>query len=550
MQAFIYLIGNLFLACMTGLVFINIMEQHELPSICKFFVGFSLHPYLIGIYMLLITVIPFRMPNIVYVMIPYLVILLLIVANKQTRIYDLSQMKKALIDVKEEFLEILGIGFISSLLYGVAIIKTLSIVGFLFVLCFAGILFFLYIKILQKRFDISIPRNDFILDETSIILVLLASKIYYCSIPYLPSMTILLLFACFSLFVGWKTVDISKNESQNKKAIMRTGLMLIFSFVCFLRRTTIITFSKITSYLGIPFYPLWTTVGAIFIIGLVLIIAIKLKAQFFSFFLRGSRFVIIFISLIVLFIIIRFIMIRGITIVSGSDAIQYLSEAYEYSQKMEFGSMNDFHGNESGTLLSNIHNPIWPAYLANGLLYAREIGYPFDYGARMAFSMTYLYMIGAIFALGYIFRGCFAGVLSCILLFLYKHFNSIILNCSRDGFRIIPLVVFCIILLGGGKNRSIKNICLSIWIGFLITAGHPINAITAVCIAVAYILWVIITQRIFPLKQFFSLIPFGIGAILGSYQIIWAYLETGSLTGGLIDFHRWPPRTLSRMWPE
>ena len=209
----------------------------------------------------------------------------------------------------------------------------------------------------------------------------------------------------------------------------------------------------------------------------------------------------------------------------------------KYTQEMKFGSMNDFHGNASGSLIANIHNPTWPAYLSNGLLYTNKIGYPSDYGARLAFCMSYIYMLGAIFALGYSFKGYLTGLLSCILPFVCIAFSHIVLGSTRDGFRIIPLVIFCIII-GEKPQRKLLLSWLPILVGYTIMAGHPINAITASVIAVAFIIWYFVTKRGSLSSLICFLIPFGIGAVLGSIQIIHAYFELGSFTDGLTDYKK------------
>ena len=83
----LYIIGSIYLAYVLGLTMINLLRNFTAPTVSKFLVGVSLLPFVLGAYMLVITMIPFRLPNLIYVFIPYIVATIYLCIIKEKKYY-------------------------------------------------------------------------------------------------------------------------------------------------------------------------------------------------------------------------------------------------------------------------------------------------------------------------------------------------------------------------------------------------------------------------------------------------------------------------------
>jgi len=521
-HAVVYLLGSLFLASTLGLAAIPLLKRFELPRLTKFLIGAASLPYILGIYMLLITVIPFRMHNIVYVIIPYIICSVFLILYFRRNGTDLK--------LEGKISELTIVGLCSALISGPASSYISGWGGFTITLLIStgtltGILFLANSYVLCRKAT-RLSGKRIALDCGFLVLFLITCRLTYASASY--SSMIIRSAAIFiaSVVFGIIYIKTSENDKQRDTARFLTLFQLINSGIMI---NTLENNAMNNSYVMLA------TLGVIGLAAVVFFV-VSYGSKPFTKMFADSEYLITCIASIVLFVIIKYIMGRSIGTVIGSDAIQYLSEAYDYTIGLKFGTMNDFHGDAAGTLLSNIHSPVWPAYLSNGLLYADKVGYPHDLGARMAFGLTYIYMLCIIFALGYTFRGKFSGLITSCILFANENISALVISMTREGFRLIPLIAFAILLIGlPRKIRPLDAVILMMSTAFIMV-GHPINAITAIAVGFVFTIWYFIAKRGTVGNLILSYIPCGIGAALGSYQIFQAYLETGSMTGGLIDF--------------
>lgn len=61
--------------------------------------------------------------------------------------------------------------------------------------------------------------------------------------------------------------------------------------------------------------------------------------------------------------------------------------------------------------------------------------------------------------------------------------------------------------------------------------GHPINALTAITIVIAFSIYLLNQKRLFCKQTINLYVATATGALIGSFQIVLAFLKTGSLMG-------------------
>jgi hypothetical protein len=231
------------------------------------------------------------------------------------------------------------------------------------------------------------------------------------------------------------------------------------------------------------------------------------------------------------------------TPVIGHDALIYLGEALEFAKERKLSATTTFRDNEDGTIRGDIHNFVFPAFLSHALLTtdSSRLGYPHDVTARVAFQSTLIYMLLAVLALAGTFRYPGVGSLSLLLLLQVPQFEYISIACSRDGFRIIPLVLFVVVLIGL-SGRSVYRKVKSAWIvpPMLLAAfslsGHTLGGIVVILITVIWVGWNILFRGA-SLKLVIVAGAIFVGLAVSGYHYLWAYLDTGQLYGHVFTGH-------------
>lgn len=221
--------------------------------------------------------------------------------------------------------------------------------------------------------------------------------------------------------------------------------------------------------------------------------------------------------------------------ISNADAIQYLSEARYFSQSRTPESIIGYRGAADGSIRGDIHGFIFPAYLAQAMMAAPDpIGYPNDLAARGAFQVTLFFMITATAALAVAMGLTGAVPLALILLLLVPELHYISSGCNRDAFRIIPLVLLAVAMLGvvpvKWSWRSLPALGFLALLAGLSISAHTLAAFALPGMVLAWLGWGVARKaRLVPMIP--VLIAIGLGALLGGEQYLAAHLETGSLRG-------------------
>jgi len=228
---------------------------------------------------------------------------------------------------------------------------------------------------------------------------------------------------------------------------------------------------------------------------------------------------------------------NGAVPVTGSDALQYLGYSLKFAQTRSVFAVTGFHDSPDGTLIGDIHGPVWHTFLSHALMTTgnNPPGYPYDYAVRVAFQVTVIYMLLAVAALAATSGYWGVPPLSLALLLQVPQFEYISTASSRDGFRIIPLVLLVTILTGLSPRKLACNFHLValipvVAIAAFSLAGHTLGGIVAITIGLAWSIWVLAAKAKW-IKVVLVLMAMGVGFVLAGPQYIQAYLEIGRVPG-------------------
>jgi len=221
--------------------------------------------------------------------------------------------------------------------------------------------------------------------------------------------------------------------------------------------------------------------------------------------------------------------------VVGQDALQYLGEALKFANGRSLETITDYRGSDDGTLLGTTHGFVYQAYLSHSLINTgnNPLGYPYDLAARVAFQVTFVYMLLSLMALAGTSCQAGAGTFSIILLLQVPQLFYISEASSRDGFRIIPLLLLIAVLSGLSplrlkSNLQIKQLFAPMLISALALMSHTLDGFVVLCIWLAWLAWAILGgvkwRYIFLVS---GAIGLGLAASSGGY--IRSYLETGKI---------------------
>ncbi len=251
---------------------------------------------------------------------------------------------------------------------------------------------------------------------------------------------------------------------------------------------------------------------------------------------------ILYLSTAVVILIVIFKMLNNsLSPVVATDAAQYLSEALKFCKTLSIDSINGFRGFPDGTLRGNIHNFIWPAYLSHALIATDMsfLGYPFDYAARIAFQITIIYMLLSLIALSGLLKLKGVRPLSILVVLLVPHFEYVSYHFSRDAFRIIPLLLLTIVLIGSihqlkTYKHFYKFLVLPLVAAFFCVGGHTLGILPMASIVLAWLLCALKLRRgafRYNIRILVIAMAVAIGTLIGGSQVIQAYIETGSIVG-------------------
>jgi len=172
------------------------------------------------------------------------------------------------------------------------------------------------------------------------------------------------------------------------------------------------------------------------------------------------------------------------------DALIYLNEALAFAQSRSIAGIPNFDGAPWDVIAGHPHSFLFQAYLAHALLFGDPDvpGYPNDIPARLAFQITFICLIAAISAACALFRrpGVIAlGLLATLAVGRLEYISE---SSSRDGFRLIPVVVLLTLLCVPLIRRFPRNRSWGITCGIvaaLAVAGHTLNVFALFGVAIA-----------------------------------------------------------------
>lgn len=531
-NALIYLIGSLFLASTLGLGFLRLLDGYNMPKQSKFLFGFSMLPYVLGVYMLVITLIPARLPNIVYVVIPYiLAVLCLLRIRNGAGGFDAWIVWTDLGENISPCFEPVLIVFVTA--FGTGFFKVFNVWYAVAGAILASVTCTMLARALENSgASKNFSRYDIIrmaCGAFSALAIQLAIPTIKVAHGGLKKLIMTGLVFSLTLVLGGVEVGAADKLKQGKVAAKQRAFFRIALSLA------VISIELVRCADSHPRRILGLAVLCFFFGGALFWSERKHRALIPP--QKLSEYGIILVSAVVLLEVIKIISIEGLSEVTGSDAIQYLSEALDYTKTMAFGTMNDWKGSASGSLVSNIHHPAWPAYLSNALLYAptgRE-GFPHDGAVRMAYALSHFYLIAGIAAFGGLFEKRFVPLLSAAMIYINDRFFDLIYSSSRDSYRITAILLFFGLLLCKPEQSRFKELLIAFAGAAMVMIGHPINAITAIAIVISYSLYLLLSRDcpVTEIAKYYLASAFG--ALVGSLQMLDAYLKTGSLTGRWID---------------
>ena len=524
----VYVVGSISMAFMLGCI----MESFpiKLPQETKFFSGMAMTPFFIGIYMCVIGLIPFRLPNCLYYIPLYILTFLYLFLNKEKLDWIKEKIKplESFVNSKYWMLVENVLAFLISHIIMQLCDTTQNKISFTIILAVIFGAVQVIIKDKKKGMYYNVVRvNLWLVNYVIIYLIPLIVENNKWSLLFQACSCAMIMFALLIYFLK----HVNDSLVNIFKALFVYGAFLAYFTISFTLREHS-GFCK----------NLFTVV--IFIMTIVVIASDKSKLIAKREYCRWIVDRIYIFTGIGFFLLIYVIIKQFLSPICGSDAVEYLSNAFEYIKTMRITDVNSFRGQAGGQLLAIIHHPGYVLYLAFALLHGptKYVGYPFDYAARTAFFLNNIYLIFAICGLVCAIKPHnkkFACGFSVLLVFYYDKLTSFLLNeTSRDAYRIIPLIVFVTLLIAiNGDRKDNKNYLLVLVCSACIMIGHPINAIQAMIIVFAYLIWITV-ERKFDKYVVFLGIAGVIGVLLGAIQIFCAYATTGNMTGGLIDIEK------------
>jgi tetratricopeptide (TPR) repeat protein len=232
------------------------------------------------------------------------------------------------------------------------------------------------------------------------------------------------------------------------------------------------------------------------------------------------------------------IVVNGNAIIQSHDSLVYLTNALDFANERTYESTLSYLDDPEGNFRGTSHSFIFSAFLSHALLHtdSSTLGYPNDHAARWAFQVTIVYMFLAMFALALTFRTVGVGALSLILLLQVSQLEYISYASSRDAFRVIPLILFTILLASLTRNmlnnklRQFTLIPLFILSAFSLM-GHTLGGIVVVMVILSWLFWVGWWNRKIWRNIILINLVIILGLLIGGLHYVDRYLKTNSIMG-------------------
>ena len=554
-----YLLSNLLVASALGILATK-LRFSAIPKTALFFAGAAVTPYVYGNLTLLLLLLPLRLPAFVYTLLPALLALVVIVFNRDLLMRlpalarAVSPEAKATLFAAVALLPVLSV---STDLNAVLIAQSGGFLLALSALC--GLAFALLELPLQKpvwqplgraaRAGLFALCGLFVAAGVYLSLragfgatlkdSLLAAGVSLAGIAALAALLWLLLS---------RAVRLERAVACRAAAtygIFGAGLVLLRLFT----RCVTLALSNTNQRIAITTALTALVIGAVFLALYLVERALgKTKAElpvrgaFEAFVKKATRSALLLFSAVALMSVGMTIGVRAAAPVTGADAMEYMTAAYEIANGRTLDSVAGYNGSASGSQIGIVHHPAWTTYLAQALMHgaSEPFAYPNDFAARSTYALTYLYLFIAVFALARAFLPARFALLASALAACTPQLGFILSINSREGFRIIPIMVFILVLFGYARALSKERRVLwpELFVVFLTAAftmmGHVLNGIPAVAIAISIVLFCVLTRN-FRIGTIWMGLSALLGGVFGCIQILLGYLERGQLLSEFIS---------------
>jgi hypothetical protein len=217
------------------------------------------------------------------------------------------------------------------------------------------------------------------------------------------------------------------------------------------------------------------------------------------------------------------------------DALIYLNAALHFATHRTLDAIPDFEGKPWDVIAGDPHGFLYQAFLAHALLAGdlHDPGFPRDLPARLAFQLTFVFLLVAIAGACALFRRRGAIAAGLLLTFAVGPLQHISQVSSRDAFRVIPLIALAVVLcapLGRTMRRETGWLILcAILVAWSISA-HTLN-LFAVPALVSVVVLVYLKTGVAPRTTLRWSLSIGCFAALASWRYVRNYLETGDPLG-------------------
>ena len=220
--------------------------------------------------------------------------------------------------------------------------------------------------------------------------------------------------------------------------------------------------------------------------------------------------------------------------VVAHDALNYLNEALYFLDQRSLSGMLDMRDAADGSVRGTTHGFLFTALLAGALLFTDGApGFANDLAARLAVQLTVPAMLCGVLALCGVLRRRGAGALAVLMVLGVAQFEYISHAASRDGFRIVPLLLLVLVLSTLGAQR-VRLVTLALVAGAAALAftAHTLNVMV---IATVTAMWCVVArwQRRGLTQMLIVSAAVGVGIAAMSGRYVASFLASGQLWGEL-----------------
>ena len=218
----------------------------------------------------------------------------------------------------------------------------------------------------------------------------------------------------------------------------------------------------------------------------------------------------------------------------GSDESHYLTQASIFYEDRNSREIDRYAGTQwEGTVFADDHGPLWPVYLADAGILSGAISQN-SAETETAYFITLFFMLALLINTGWIVSGSIYGGIAALFLYSnYYYAVHFVINGSRDGFRIISLLAFFILLyqlilmLREKKDLTFWEAGLLLLFSYFCMNGHAGNVF--IMLSATIVLLALELYLRIPFRQFLlSGISILAGTLLCFVKNILYYLETGT----------------------